>query len=72
MFGLDFETSLNLSYPDEYWRRYLYFNAGYFFYDCPKAFRARFNEYAAKIRDNEPKEIFLQSLDPWLDQVTLP
>ena len=31
-FGLDFESSLDLSQPDEYWRRYLYFNAGWFFY----------------------------------------
>ena len=31
-FGLDFESSLDLSHPDEYWRRYLYFNAGFFYY----------------------------------------
>ena len=30
-FGLDFDSSLDLDQPDEYWRRYLYFNAGYFF-----------------------------------------
>lgn len=29
-FGLEFESSLDLSQPDEYWRRYLYFNAGFF------------------------------------------
>ena len=37
-FGLDFESSLDTSEPDEYWRRYLYFNAGFFYYKCPHAF----------------------------------
>ena len=32
-FGLDFDTSLDLSEPDEYWKRYLYFNAGFFYYN---------------------------------------
>jgi hypothetical protein len=71
-FGLDFESSLDLSQPDEYWRRYLYFNAGFFYYSCPKAFGARFLDYALSIRDDPPKELICQSLDPWLDQVALP
>ncbi|MBD3663674.1 hypothetical protein H9Q16_07055 [Sulfitobacter sp. TSTF-M16] len=71
-FGLDFESSLDLSQPDEYWRRYLYFNAGYFFYRCPQAFGARFLEYALAIRDDPPVALCAQSFDPWLDQIALP
>ena len=71
MFGLDFESSLDLSYPDEYWKRYLYFNAGFFYYKCPKIFGDRLTG-AVKIRDNRPEALRLQSFDPWLDQVTLP
>lgn len=71
-FGLDFESSLDLSQPDEYWQRYLYFNAGFFFYRCPKVFGQRFLDYALEIRDNPPEALVCQSLDPWLDQVALP
>lgn len=71
-FGLDFATSLDLSQPDEYWQRYLYFNAGWFFGRCPVAFGARFLDIALSIRDDPPPEIALQPLDPWLDQVALP
>ena len=56
-FKLDFESSLDLSQPDESWRRYLYFNAGYFYYKCPKIFGERFLNYALAIRDDGPKEI---------------
>ncbi|SES15603.1 hypothetical protein SAMN04490244_106178 [Tranquillimonas rosea] len=71
-FGLDFESSLDLSQPDEYWRRYLYFNAGWFFHSDPATFGERFTEYATAIRDDPPDELACQSLDPWLDQVALP
>lgn len=71
-FGLDFESALDLRHPDEYWRRYPYYNAGYFFYKCPQKFGARFLEYAKAIRDDAPPELVCQSLDPWLDQVALP
>ncbi|GHG79821.1 hypothetical protein [Pseudodonghicola xiamenensis] len=71
-FGLDFDSSLDLSQPDEYWQRYLYFNAGWFFYRCPKLFGDRFTDYTLSIRDNPPRELVGQSLDPWLDQVALP
>lgn len=71
-FGLDFDSSLDLSQPDEYWRRYLYFNAGFFFYKCPRLFGARFLDYALSIRDDPPIELVGQSLDPWLDQIALP
>ncbi len=72
MFGLDFESSLDPKWPDEFWRRYLYFNAGFFFYKCPHVFGQRFLDYALEIRDNAPPELICQSLDPWLDQVALP
>src|SRR6056297_171700 len=71
-FGLDFESSLDLSQPDEYWKRFLYFNAGFFFYRCPRVFGERFLDYALAIRDDPPPELVCQSLDPWLDQVALP
>lgn len=71
-FRLDFESSLDLSQPDEYWRRYLYFNAGFFYYKCPRAFGERFADYAVDIRTNPPQELACQSLNPWLDQVVLP
>jgi len=71
-FGLDFESSLDPSQPDEYWKRYLYFNAGFFFYSCPKAFGSRLTDYALAIRDDPPPELVCQSLFPWLDQIALP
>jgi len=71
-FGLDFDSSLDSSWPDEFWRRYLYFNAGFFFYKCPHEFGERFLEYALAIRDDAPDELVCQELDPWLDQVALP
>jgi hypothetical protein len=71
-FDLDFDSSLDLSEPDEFWRRYLYFNAGYFYFECPHAFGALFEEYALAIRDDPPVALCAQSFDPWLDQIALP
>jgi hypothetical protein len=71
-FGLDFASSLDLSQPDEYWERYLYFNAGWFFGADPVAFGRRFLDWASSVRDDPPEELACQSLDPWLDQVVLP
>lgn len=71
-FELDFASSLDLSQPDEYWQRYLYFNAGWFLGADPARFGARFGAYARTIRDDTPETIKLQPLDPWLDQVALP
>ncbi|MDQ7070013.1 MAG: hypothetical protein Q9M48_04610 [Rhodobacterales bacterium] len=71
-FGLDFDSSLDLSEPDEYWKRYLYFNAGYFYFRCPREFGARFTDYALAIRDDAPDALVCQVMDPWLDQVALP
>lgn len=71
-FGLEFESTLDLSQPDEYWGRYLYFNAGWFFHQSPQAFGQRFLDFACAIRDDAPEELVCQSLDPWLDQIALP
>jgi len=71
-FGLEFESSLDPGQPDDYWRRYLYFNAGFFFYRCPRVFGDLFLRDALAIRDTPPPELTGQSLDPWLDQVALP
>ncbi|KIC07837.1 hypothetical protein RA19_22195 [Leisingera sp. ANG-M1] len=71
-FGLDFLSSLDLSQPDEFWKRYLYFNAGYFYGACPRAFGKRFLVYARSVLNDPPPELVCQSLDPWLDQIVLP
>ncbi len=71
-FGLDFASSLDLTQPDEYWQRYLYFNAGWFFHESPARFGARFLTYAREIRDNRPPELVCQEIYPWLDQIALP
>ena len=71
-FGLDFDSSLDLTQPDEYWERYLYFNAGWFFGADPAAFGARFLDYATSIRSDPTPEMVIQPLNPWLDQVALP
>jgi hypothetical protein len=71
-FGLTFETSLDHEWPDEFWRRYLYFNAGFFFYRCPRIFGQLFLDIALSIRDDPPAALVCQPLDPWLDQIALP
>ncbi|OIQ74057.1 hypothetical protein GALL_443030 [mine drainage metagenome] len=71
-FGLDYQSSLDPTQPDEFWARYLYFNAGWFFHRCPREFGERFLTYALQIRDNPPEEIICQTMYPWLDQIALP
>ena len=71
-FGLDFQSSIDPTQPQNHWRRFLYFNAGYFFYKCPRRFGERFLDYARTIRDEEIPELTGQVLDPWLDQAVLP
>jgi len=71
-FELEFDSTLDLTQPDEYWERYLYFNAGWVLgHDAP-TFGARWRDWAVDIRDAPPEELVLQSFDPWLDQVALP
>ncbi|WJS84014.1 hypothetical protein [Paracoccus sp. TOH] len=71
-FGLDFDSSLDPAQPDEHWERYLYFNAGWFFGADPQEFGRRFLDWAVAIQDQPGEALACQSLDPWLDQVTLP
>jgi hypothetical protein len=71
-FGLDFQSSLDLAQPDDYWQRFLYFNAGWFFHESPAKFGNRFLAWAKAIRDNPPEELVCQELFPWLDQIALP
>lgn len=71
-FGLDFDSSLDLNQPDEYWERYLYFNAGWFVGADPAEFGARYLDYARQIRFDAPPELVIQPMDPWLDQIALP
>ena len=71
-FALEFETSLDLTQPDGYWQRYLYFNAGWFYYQSPHRFGERFLEYAVSFRDHPTRELECQQLTPWLDQIALP
>lgn len=71
-FGLDFDSSLDRSQPEDYWQRCLYFNAGWFFHESPRAFGNRFLAWAKEIRDNPPPELVCQELFPWLDQIALP
>jgi hypothetical protein len=72
MFGLDIAATLDPTHPDEYWQKYLYFNAGWFFHKSPKAFGARFLTYAKAVSDHPPVALAAQELYPWLDQITLP
>lgn len=71
-FGLDFASSLETGFPDEYWQRYLYFNAGWFFYQSPRVFGDRFLTYAKEVVANPPQTLVCQEMNPWLDQVVLP
>lgn len=71
-FGLDLASSLDLSQPAEYWQRYLYFNAGWFFGHSPRRFGALMLDYALSIRNDPPAELAAQELYPWLDQIALP
>lgn len=71
-FGLDFASSQDTSFPVDYWQRYLYFNAGWFFYESPRHFGALFLKMAQSVRNDPPPELVCQPLTPWLDQVALP
>ncbi|MGA1025648.1 MAG: hypothetical protein ACO3TH_04935 [Lutimaribacter sp.] len=71
-FGLSLEPTLDTSQPDEFWQRYMYFNAGWFYGSCPHAFGQRFLDYALAIQNTPPPELICQQLNPWLDQVALP
>ncbi|MEO9825254.1 MAG: hypothetical protein ABJF50_12630 [Paracoccaceae bacterium] len=71
-FGVPFEATLDLSEPDEHWRRYLYFNAGWFFHSCPNTFGKTMIDIMTGVRDDDLPELASQTLYPWLDQIALP
>jgi len=71
-FGLDIGPTIDESQPEEYWKRFMYFNAGWFFFRCPREFGARFTDYALAVRDDPPPELVCQKIYPWLDQIVLP
>lgn len=71
-FGLDIAPTRDPAWPADFWRHYLYFNAGWFLGPCPQEFGALFTRFATEICDNPGEMLAAQSLDPWLDQVALP
>jgi hypothetical protein len=70
--GLDIAPTIDTAQPDEYWQRYMYFNAGWFFGASAPAFGRRFLDTACTIRDRTPAQVVIQELYPWLDQIALP
>jgi hypothetical protein len=71
-FGLDLDAAVDPRHGEDDWRRYPYYNAGFFFFRDPAGFGARFAEIACAIRDDPPDALLGQALDPWLDQIALP
>lgn len=72
MFGMDVSDALDPTQPEDFWLRYPYYNAGMFYYKCPKIFGQLFENIAITIRDHTPPELVCQPLYPWLDQIALP
>ncbi len=71
-FGMDVDAALDPSQPAEFWQRCPYYNAGWFYYSCPRKFGELFEKYAVAIRNDPPKKLVCQKLTPWLDQIALP
>lgn len=71
-FGLDFAASQDPQHGPEDWQRYLYLNAGWVAAPNGGALGALWSTMAREIRAAPPPELKGQSLDPWLDQVSLP
>ncbi len=71
-FDLDFHKSLDEDFPVNDWQRYLYFNAGFFFGEDPRAFGETFATIAGEIWRDPGKALDGQKLTPWLDQIALP
>lgn len=71
-FDLDFLSAQNTGYAADDWRRYPYYNAGWFYGDCPSEFGALYATMAQDIWHNSPIQLTGQNLYPWLDQVVLP
>ena len=71
-FAVPFEPTLDLSEPATYWKRYMYFNAGWFFYRCAPTFARAMIDKMVSLRDQPMAELASQTLFPWLDQIALP
>lgn len=71
-FDVPFDGTLDLNEPEEHWRRYLYFNAGWFFHACPQAFAKAMIQIMTGVRDDALPELASQKIYPWLDQIALP
>ena len=71
-FGVPFEPTLDLNEPTTYWKRYMYFNAGWFFYSCAPTFAGAMINKMVSLRDQPMPELASQTLFPWLDQIALP
>ena len=74
--GLDFASSEDTRFHEADWRRYLYFNAGWFLGPSGPAFGRAFLDAALLVqraaREDGLPELASQTLDPWLDQAALP
>lgn len=71
-FNLDFDAAQDTQWPKAYWRRYPYYNAGWFYFKNPQRFGRVFTRYAKDTWRNPPPEVMIQQLNPWLDQAVLP
>lgn len=71
-FDVPFDGTLDYSEPEEHWRHYLYFNAGWFFHACPQTFAQTMINIMTGVRDDALPELASQTLYPWLDQIALP
>lgn len=71
-FDIPFDGTEDTRFPAEYWERYLYFNAGWFFGADPVLFGAEYLRIATGIRDTPPPALDCQAIYPWLDQIALP
>lgn len=71
-FDIPIEPTLDLAEPFDHWQRYLYFNAGWFYYSCPRVFSQAMLRIMTEVRDNHLPELASQQLFPWLDQIALP
>ena len=71
-FDLDLTPTIDTTQPLDFWKRYMYFNAGWFFYKSPREFGERLLNFALEVRDDPPVELCCQALFPWLDQIVLP
>lgn len=71
-FDVPFEPTLDLSESEGFWQRYMYFNAGWFYYRCAPSFAQAMISKMVSIRDDPMPELVCQALYPWLDQIALP